>query len=190
MEDIAKCFSEALKILTEPTVPGTVTAYQAMENLSKNKDQEDRQQEYQRAKGAVETHAQKCARIAAERIEKTLKGRKSGGDGAAINAFCRETEVKECACYGVEPDRPNTVSNCGNYYQASVTISAGNPETNVKKMLEYAKALEKACGRKAFIKHYESKGLDAAIHFDVAFRIGKPQKTTKPSRSANKKAVK
>ena len=164
---------------TEPKVHGTVTVYQAIENLSKS-----------RAVKADETPAQKCARIAAERIEKTLKGRKSGGDGAAINFFCRETEVKECACYGVEPDRPNTVSNCGNYYQASVTISAGNPETNVKKMLEYSKALEKACGRKAFIKHYESKGLDSAIHFEVAFRIGKPPKTTKPSRHANKKSVK
>lgn len=151
--------------------PGTIDIYKAMDNLSKAK-----------ADNAAETPAKKCARIAAERIQKTLKGKMAGGEGVKINALCLVHEVKDCACFGVDPDRPDTVSNCGIYYQASVVISAGSPEINVGKMIEYSKVLEKVCGRQTFIKQYESKGLNEAVHFKVIFRIGKLPKVTKKAK--------
>lgn len=156
--------------------PGTVDVYKAMENLSNAK-----------ANDAAETPSKKCARIAAERIEKTLKGKKAGGEGVKVNAFCLVHEVKDCVCFGVDPDRPDTVSNCGSYYQASVVISAGSPEINVSKMIEYSKVLEKVCGRQTFIKQYESKGLNEAVNFKVVFRIGKLPKVTKKAKKNAKK---
>ena len=156
--------------------PGTVDVYKAMENLSNAK-----------ANDAAETPSKKCARIAAERIEKTLKGKKAGGEGVKVNAFCLVHEVKDCVCFGVDPDRPDTVSNCGSYYQASVVISAGSPEINVSKMIEYSKVLEKVCGRQTFIKQYESKGLNEAVNFKVVFRIGKLHKVAKKAAKKAKK---
>lgn len=156
-----------------PSVPGTVTIYEAMDHLSK------------KAEGLAETPEHRCARIAGEKVENKLKGKKSGFSGCGN--FCYVYDVKDCACFGVDPDRPDTVSNCGAYYQASVIINTGGPEVNFYNMMEYAKELGKTCGRQTFIKQYQSRGLNASIQFQVVFRIGKPKNVKPAPKRKNRK---
>lgn len=153
----------------KPSVPGTVTAYQAMDNLSNKKNPEEGRLEYQIAASS--------AAIAT----------KAMGDDIGS---CVVKSVKDKPIMGRDPDSPDTITNCGNVFEASVVCSFGKIWVNISCMLEFMTQLELGCGRSAYITDFESKGIDAPLKFTAIFRIGTPAKAAKPVKKARKQVKK
>ena len=143
-----------------PATPGTVTVYEAMENLSKPKCN-------------VEDAAERCVKLAVDRTAKSMKKEYKVPNDCC---HCKAWDLKTEAVMGRDPDNPEVISNCGNVYVARASVSFLNWRNNLHAVEKFMSELEKNAGREAFITSMECSNNN--IMWSFMFRV-KAKKTSK-----------